>query len=314
MTYRPVSTYSIVANDGEAMGVAVQSHWFSVGSVVPWAESGVGVVAVQAFPNPAHGPEAMALLGSGAAPAAALASLLAGDAEAEFRQLALTDARGRVIAHTGARCIPEAGHFLGDRFSAQANLMDRGTVWGSMAAAFEQAEGDLAERMLVALEAAEAEGGDLRGRQSAAIVVVPTQPPDAPGADRVFDLRVEDHVDPVTELRRLVEMRRAYLDLTAGDDLVSKGDLEAALAAYRAGMERLPAGAIDGEAAFWTGVALAAEGRFDEALEFLREAQTQHDAWVRLVPRLTVSGILPDDAGLIDRLVSAMTRGVASAS
>lgn len=286
--------------------MAVQSHWFSVGSVVPWVEAGVGAVATQSIPNPGHGPKAIDLLRSGVAAPDVLESLLADDSEREFRQIGIVDASGAVATHTGSLCISAAGHHLGDGFSTQANIMDRDTVWDAMAGVFRRAEGDLAERLLVALEAAEAEGGDLRGRQSAAIVVVAPEPSGNPSEDRIFDLRVEDHPDPVAELRRLVQMRRAYLALIEGDDQVAMGDLDAALDAYRTGMGLLPAGAINGEAAFWTGVTLAGAGRVDEAIEYLGEAQALHDGWARLVPRLTASGILPEDPELVDQLVSGM--------
>lgn len=314
-SYDGVMTYSIVARDPSgALGMAVQSHWFSVGSIVPWVEAEVGAVVIQSIPNPAHGPKALELLKSGIGAPDVLEMLLADDPEREFRQIGIVDATGAVATHTGSSCILAAGHQLGDGFSTQANIMDRDTVWEAMAGAFEDADGDLAERLLVALEAAEAEGGDLRGRQSAAIVVVAPTASGIPGEDRIFDLRVEDHPDPVGELRRLVELRRAYLALIEGDDLVSKGDLEAALGAYRSGMDLLPEKAINGEAAFWTGITLAGAGRVDEAIPYLVQAQELHDAWARLVPRLTASGILPDDPDLIGRLVSGMQGGVASSS
>lgn len=185
--------------------------------------------------------------------------------------------------------------------------MDRSTVWGAMADAFERTNGDLAERLLVALETAEAEGGDIRGRQSAAIMVFAAEATPAQGEDRLFDLRVEDHPEPVAELRRLVQLRRGYIELTEGDNRVSKGELQQALVAYQAAMELIPDQAINGEAAFWTGISLAGEGRAEEAIPYLKRAQAQHDAWVRLLPRLTSSGILPDDPGLIDLLVAGMT-------
>jgi uncharacterized Ntn-hydrolase superfamily protein len=303
---RPVATYSITAHDGDWLGVAVQSHWFSVGSLVPWLEPGVGAVAIQSFNEPEHGPKALELLRSGVAAVGVLEALLSDDPESGYRQTSIVDIHGDVATHTGSLCIPEAGHYEGDGFSTQANLMDRSTVWDAMADAFERTTGDLAERLLVALEAAEAEGGDLRGRQSAAVVVVAAEVSATPGTDRLFDLRVEDHPDPVAELRRLVGLRRGYIELIEGDSHVSRGDLEAAVDAYQAAMKLIPDETTNGEAAFWTGVSLATEGRTEEALRYLKRAQAQHDGWVRLVPRLTHSGILPDDSELVDTLVAGM--------
>lgn len=302
----PIATYSIVAGDEGSLGVAVQSHWFSVGSIVPWVEAGVGAVAIQSIPNPAHGPLALGLLRDGHGPAAALEQLLSGDAEREFRQIAIVDGNAGVATHTGRSCIPAAGHQTGEGFTAQANLMDRDTVWGAMAEAFSRADGDLGEKLLRALYAAEAEGGDIRGRQSAAIVVVAAEPTGSPAAHRVLDLRVEDHSDPLAELDRLVTLRRAYLKLNDGDELLARGDLEAALEAYRAAAQTVPDEATGGEAAFWTGISLAGAGQEDEAIGYLRRAQEQRN-WARLVPRLAAR-ILPDDAELIERLAAGMRR------
>jgi uncharacterized Ntn-hydrolase superfamily protein len=304
---RPIATYSIAAHDGTSLGVAVQSHWFSVGSLVPWLEPGVGAVAIQSFNDPDHGPRALELLRSGLTAPEVLGALLRNDPEGGYRQTVIIDIGGRVATHTGSLCIPAAGHSIGDGFSTQANLMAQDTVWGAMADAFERTDGDMAERLLVALETAEAEGGDIRGRQSAAIVVVAAEATGAQSEDWLFDLRVEDHPEPVAELRRLVQLRRGYVELIAGDNLVSKGDMEQALEAYQSAMELIPDQAINGEAAFWTGITLAGEGRAEEALPYLRRAQAQHDVWVRLVPRLISSEILPDDSDLIDFLVAGMT-------
>lgn len=223
---RPVATYSIVARDpatGE-MGVAVQSHWFSVGAIVPWAEAGVGAVATQSFVEPSYGPLGLALMRAGRSAPEALKALVSTDAGEAVRQVAMVDAEGRVAAHTGANAIFAAGHREGEGYSTQANMMENATVWDAMARAFESAEGDLAERLLAALEAAEGEGGDLRGRQSAAIVVVSATSTGKPWVDRKFDLRVEDHPTPVPELRRLVRLQRAYNALNEGDGLVTAGD------------------------------------------------------------------------------------------
>jgi len=303
---RPIATYSIVARDESgSMGVAVQSHWFSVGSMVPYIESGVGAVATQSVPNPSHGPRALELLRSGEEPAIVLEHLLDGDSEREFRQIGIVDHLGRVAGYTGDDCIPEAGHLIGEQYSVQANIMGEASVWRAMADAFEAADGDLTERLMTALEAAETEGGDIRGKQSAAMVVVRPQPTGIASQDRLFDLRVEDHPDPLRELARLIQLRRAYIALIEGDEFLSKNDFEAALSAYQAASEMVPDSATGGEAAFWTGIAFAAEGRIDEASVYMRRAQRQWDGWVRLVPRLTASGIISDD-DLAERLRIAM--------
>src|SRR5512136_1136055 len=231
---RPVHTYSIVARDpatGE-LGVAVQSHWFSVGSGVSWAEAGVGAVATQSFVDPSYGPLGLALMRAGRAAPDALAGLLPADGGRDVRQVAMIDAQGRVAAHTGKKCIAEAGHRVGKDYSVQANLMASDRVWPAMAKAFEEAKGDLADRMLAALDAAQAAGGDIRGQQSAALVVVAGTPSGRPWEDRVFDLRVEDHPRPLEELRRLVGVARAYAHMNAGDLAVEHQDMAGAEREY----------------------------------------------------------------------------------
>jgi uncharacterized Ntn-hydrolase superfamily protein len=308
---RPVATYSIVARDSATgeLGVAVQSHWFSVGTVVSWAEAGVGAVATQSFAEPAYGPLGLELMRLGRSAPEALRALVSTDADSAVRQVAMVDARGRVAAHTGARNIAAAGHRTGAGYSVQANLMDRPTVPEAMARAFEGARGDLAERLLQALEAAQREGGDIRGRQSAAIVVVSATATGRPWADRLVDLRVEDHPEPVAELRRLVTLSRVYRNLNEGDAAVTRGDMAAAAAAYGRATSILPDSATNGEAVFWTGISFAAAGRVDEALPWLRRAQAVHPRWADLVRRLPAAGLLPNDPALVERLVRAMTEG-----
>lgn len=292
---RPTATYSIVARDGatKAMGVAVQSHFFSVGSVVPWAEAGVGAVATQSFVEPSYGPLGLARMRAGASAGEALEALLAADDLRETRQVAMVDAAGEAAAHTGGKCIDHAGHRIGGGISAQANLMENRTVPEAMARAYETAAGDLAERLLAALEAAEREGGDLRGRQSAAILVVSGERGDPPWKGRLFDLRVEDHPDPVLELRRLVRFRRAYLLLDDGDERITGGDLEDALASYRGALDLLSDEESNGEVPFWVGTTLASAGRIDEALRYLRRARAQDPRWTVTLGRLPAAGLLP---------------------
>lgn len=305
---RPVATYSIVARDsvtGE-IGVAVQSHWFSVGSIVTWAEAGVGAVATQSFVDPRYGPLGLELMRLGRTAPEALRALVTSDADSAVRQVAMIDAQGRVASFTGARAIRAAGNLTGRQYSVQANLMDRPTVWPAMARAYEGAKGDLAERLLQALEAAEREGGDIRGRQSAAIVVVAPTSTGRPWVDRRFDLRVEDHANPVAELRRLVSLARVYQKMNEGDELVTRNDIAGAVRAYGVATSAVPDAATNGEAAFWTGISLATANRVDEALPFLRRAYAIDARWAELVTRLPEAGLLPNDRALVDRLVAGM--------
>jgi uncharacterized Ntn-hydrolase superfamily protein len=298
-------TYSIVARDPKTgeLGVAVQSHWFSVGSIVTWAEAGVGAVATQSFVDPAYGPRALELLKRGVPAPDALAQLVAADAQRDVRQVAIVDAQGRVAAHTGAKAIAAAGQHVGAQFSVQANLMANAKVWPAMAAAYERATGDLADRLLAALDAAEAVGGDIRGRQSAAILIVKPTSSGKPwaGADRLFDLRVDDQPAPLVELRRLVRLQRAYNRANRGDELMSEQKVEAALTEYAAAAEIAPEIV---ELPFWHAVTLASIGRETEAALIFRAVFAKEPVWADLVPRLPASGLLPDDKGLIERIVA----------
>jgi uncharacterized Ntn-hydrolase superfamily protein len=307
---RPVATYSIVARDsvtGE-IGVAVQSHWFSVGALVPWAEAGVGAVATQSFVDPRYGPLGLELMRLGRSAPDALRALVSSDADSAVRQVAMIDAQGRVAAFTGTRAIRAAGQRIGAQYSVQANLMEKPTVWPAMARAFETARGDLAERLLAALEAAEREGGDIRGRQSAAIVVVGPTSTGRPWTDRRFDLRVEDHPAPLVELRRLVTLARVYQKLNEGDEWVTKNDMPRAVQAYGAATSLLPDAATNGEAVFWTGISLASAKRVDDAIPYLRRAYAADARWAELVTRLPEVGLLPNDQALVTRLVTEMKR------
>jgi uncharacterized Ntn-hydrolase superfamily protein len=300
---RPVSTYSIVARDASTgeMGVAVQSHWFSVGPLVPWAEAGVGAVATQSFVDPSYGPLGLALMKTGKTAPEALKALLAGDAQREVRQVGMVDAKGNVATHTGKMDIPAAGGQSGKGYVVQANLMEKDTVWPAMARAFEAAKGDLAERMLAALDAAEAEGGDIRGRQSAAILVVKGVPSGRPWSDKVFDLRVEDHPDPLTELRRLVGVQRAYNRMGAGDDCVALKDWACAEREYGAAQEMQPQNA---EMAFWHAVALASNGRLEPARPLFRKAFAADPRWRELARRLPGVEQLPKDPKLLEEILA----------
>src|SRR5688572_16560284 len=300
---RPVHTFSIVARDpntGE-LGVAVQSHWFSVGPIVPWAEAGVGAVATQSFVDPSYGKLGLELMRTGKSAPDALKSLLAGDEGRDVRQVAMIDSQGRVDAWTGKNDIQAAGHIVGKNFSVQANLMLNDRVWPAMAQAFENTKGDLADRMLAALDAAQAAGGDIRGRQSAALIVVTGKPTGQPWKDRLFDLRIDDSPEPLRELRRLVTLQRAYNHMNAGDLAVEKKDNEGALREYGAAEKLVPDNA---EMIYWHAVALVNMARVDEALPLFRKVFAMDKNWATLTPRLPRSGLLPDDPKLIERIVS----------
>ena len=312
---RPVHTFSIVARDpntGE-LGVAVQSHWFSVGSIVAWAEAGVGAVATQSFVDPSYGKNGLDMMRAGKSAPDTLKELLGKDEGREVRQVAMIDAQGRVEAWTGKNDIQAAGHIVGTNFSVQANLMLNDKVWPAMARAFENTKGDLAERMLAALDAAQAVGGDIRGRQSAAMVVVTGKPTGMAWKDRTFDLRVDDSPEPLQELRRLVKLQRAYNHMNAGDLAVEKKDNEGALREYSAAEKLVPNNA---EMIYWHAVALVNMGRIDESLPLFRKVFAMDRNWVTLTPRLPKSGLLPDDPKIIDRIVSvgpSVRRGTRSA-
>jgi uncharacterized Ntn-hydrolase superfamily protein len=299
---RPVHTYSIVARDratGE-LGVAVQSHWFCVGAIVPWAEAGVGAVATQSFVDPSYGKLGLDLMRAGKSAPDALKSLLAGDDARDVRQVAMIDTQGRVMAHTGSKDIQAAGHIVGKDYSVQANLMLNDKVWPAMSRAFEAAKGDLAERMLAALDAAQEVGGDIRGKQSAALIVVTGKPSGRAWTDRIFDLRVDDSPDPLGELRRLVNLQRAYNHMNAGDLAVEQKDNEKALREYSAASRLVP---DNGEMVYWHAVALVNMGRVDESLPLFKKVFRIDKNWVTLTPRLVKSGLIPDDPKLIERIV-----------
>ena len=295
-------TYSIVARDPDTgeMGVAVQSHWFSVGSVVSWAEAGVGAVATQSFVEPSYGPLGLALMGAGVPAPDALQALVAADEHPEVRQVAMVDAEGCAAAHTGDSCIPFAGQIVGEGFSVQANLMASEAVWPAMAAAFRDTEGNLAERMLAALAAGERAGGDIRGRQSAAIKVVAARATGRLWKDVTVDLRVEDHPEPVAELQRLLRLHRAYQHANRGDEHMADGNVAAGLDEYAAAARIAPE--IE-ELPFWQAVTLVQVGRVDEALPIFRQVFAVNRSWAVLVPRLPGAGQLPDDPEILRRIL-----------
>jgi uncharacterized Ntn-hydrolase superfamily protein len=300
---RPVHTFSIVARDsvtGE-LGVAVQSHWFSVGSLVPWAEAGVGAVATQSFVDPSYGPLGLELMRAGKNARQTLDGLLASDPAKDVRQVAMVDAKGNVAVHTGAKCIPAAGHISGEQFTVEANLMENDRVWPAMAKAFRETTGDLAERMLASLDAAQAAGGDIRGKQSAAILIVSGHPTGQPWNDREIDLRVEDHPEPLKELRRLVTIRRAYQHENAGDLAVEKHDVDGALREYSTAERMIPDNL---EMKYWHAVALVNAGRLNESLPFFREVFQSDPHWLELTPRLPNVDLLSVDENGLKKILA----------
>jgi uncharacterized Ntn-hydrolase superfamily protein len=303
---RPVHTYSIVARDSATgqLGVAVQSHWFSVGSLVTWAEAGVGAIATQSFIDPGYGALGLELLRRGKNADETLRALIAADAHPEVRQVAIVDAIGGVAAFTGDKSIEAFAHRKGRGYSTQANLMLKNTVPDAMARAYENAKGDLAERLLAALEAAQAEGGDIRGSQSAAILIVNGKSSGRPWADKVIDLRVEDNKQPLVELRRLVNLARAYARMNAGDEAVTTNDLEKATKEYAAAEAMVADSLTNGEMVFWHAVLLANTGKVEESLPLFQRAFKQDKNWAELVKRLPKAGQLPNDRRLIDRIVA----------
>lgn len=290
-------TYSIVARDpttGE-LGVAVQSHWFAAGSLVPWAEAGVGAVATQASVEVSYGPRGLDLMRAGASAPKALERLLADDDDRDVRQVAMVDAGGMAATHTGGSAIPAAGHASGEGFSAQANMMWDDTVWSAMAARYTSAGGDLTHRLLDALDAAEAERGDLRGRQAAGILIVGAERLDEPFRGVAMHLHVDDHPDPLAELRRLVNVHAAYEQLQIAEDADLALDRSAASRARQAALATAP---DMPEVAYWAAIGLASGDSLDEAVKLIRPVYAQHAGWRELLHRLVDHGLvdLPPDA------------------
>ena len=300
---RPVNTYSIVARDQETgqLGVAVQSHWFSVGSLVLWAEPGIGAVATQSFVDPNYGPLGLQLMRAGKDASQALQALLAIDEHANVRQVGMVDANGVVANHTGNMSIDEHCDHAGVNYTVQANLMWKPTVCDAMAAAFEAAEGELSQRLMQALQAAENEGGDMRGKQSAALLVVSNDRSQPAWGGRIIDLRVEDSAQPLPEMWRLLTMARAYNLMNAGDEHMTVGELDKAIEAYRDAEALVP---DSHEMIFWHAATLAAAGQVDEALPLFSKAFAMWPKWRELVTRLPASGLLPDDPELMQKIVT----------
>ncbi len=302
-------TYSIVAYDPEnqQFGVAVQSHYFNVGGGVPWAEPGIGAVATQSVVDPSYGPLGLALIRAGKTANQSLEGLIASDPDADLRQVAMIDSKGNVATHTGSKCIPMAGHKQGECYSVQANLMLKDTVWDAMAHAYENSSGDLAERMMSSLEAAENEGGDIRGKQSASLLVVSSQLDPSPWKGRIFDLRVADHPEPLKELRRLLSVSRAYDHYGDAAKILGEEDLDQSkleLADNEFQKAALtPEMADNPELVFWYAVELVNVDQLDAALPFFKKVFDIDPIWRDLIPRLVQSELLPDDEKLIKKII-----------
>lgn len=299
-------TYSIVAIDHETgeMGVAVQSHWFSVGTLVTWGKAGVGVVATQSFVNPQFGPDGLKLMGLGFSAEEVVSLLTSKDDGRDVRQLAVLDKSGQAAAYTGSKCIEAAGHIVGDGYSVQANLMDNDQVWPAMSKAFEDSKGlPLAERMVAALAAAEAAGGDIRGKQSAALLVVGKEGTGKEWVDRKVDLRVDDHPTPILELKRLLKVHRAYEHMNKGDLAVEEGKIELAMEEYGAAEEMFPE---NEEMKYWHAITLANIGKMNEALPLFTEVFRKNKDWLKLTPRLTKNGLLTVDKSDLDKILNCL--------
>ena len=300
---RPVNTYSIVAFDPETgqLGVAVQSHWFAVGQLVPWAKAGVGAVATQSFVKVEYGPKGLKMMEDGATASKTLEKLLEKDEGREVRQVAMIDTEGNVATHTGKRCVEMAGHHMGENYSVQANMMENKTVWPAMAEAYENTSGDLADRMMAALEAAQAEGGDIRGKQSAAMLIVSGEPTGKPWQDKIVDLRVDDHPEPLKQLKRLIRINRAYQHANQGDKYLEQDKISKALEEYKKAEEYYPE---NPELPYWTAITLAGEGKVEKALPIFKRVFAKNPKLKKMTPRLVKSGLLPDDEELLDKIMS----------
>ncbi|MEJ2543767.1 MAG: DUF1028 domain-containing protein [Calditrichaceae bacterium] len=284
-------TFSIVAIDNEAgeMGVAVQSHWFSVGSIVAWAEPGIGAIATQSLVNVSFGPRGLELLKSGMKPQKALQKLLNSDEGKAFRQVSIINTNGEVATHTGEKCIADASHIIGENYSVQANMMLNDKVVPAMSEAFKNSTGPLAERMIATLKAAQAAGGDIRGQQAASILIVKTESTGKIWEDRLIDLRVEDHPDAVNEIARLLKVFRAYEHMNNGDLAIEKNDEEMALQEYNAAQKMFPDNL---EMQYWTAVSLANIGQMDKALKIFKDVFDSDRNWHTLTSRIAVNGLL----------------------
>ncbi len=295
-------TYSIVARDSVTgdMGVAVQSHWFSVGSVVTYGKAGVGVVATQSLVNPSYGPKGLALMEQGLSPRQALDVLLANDSGEMYRQVAFLDTKGDLATHTGNLCIEEAGHQQGKNFSVQANMMLKNTVWNAMSEAFENSKGTLSERLMAAMRAAENEKGDIRGKQSAAILIVKGQATGNSWEDVVMDLRVEDSDNPLVELERLIKTHKAYDFMNQGDLAMEVGDSKKAENLYLNAQKLFPENL---EMQYWYAINLLNNKEYEKAHPILKSIFKKDSNWKTLTSRLVKSKLLTIPASELEKVM-----------
>ena len=300
---RPVNTYSIVAYDAVngQMGVAVQSHWFQVGTVVTWAEAGVGVVATQSFVEVSYGPLGLDLMRAGKTAPQALHALLQIDPQASVRQVAMIDKQGNVAVHTGDNCIQAAGHLSGNGYSVQANMMLSDTVWPAMAEAYTNTQGDLLARLMSALKAAQAEGGDIRGKQSAAILIVPVETNGQPWKEKIVDLRIDDHPQPLEQMERLIKIHRAYEHMNKGDEYLAQNAVAEALHEYSQAHDIYPENV---EILFWTAATMAGIGKVEDSLPLFKQVFEKEPLWKELTKRLPAAGLLPDDKELLEKILN----------
>ncbi len=278
----------------------MQSHWFSVGTVVLWGEAGVGIVATQSFTNPAYGPKGLALLKEGILPSAIVERMTRHDEGREVRQLAVMNARGEAASYTGRRCVPHAGNIVGDGHSVQANMMLTDKVLPSMSRAFLSTQGDLADRMMAALDAAQSAGGDFRGKQSAALLVLSGSPTGRVWEDRKVDIRVDDRKEPLKELRRLLGIHKAYELMNEGDRELEVGQIDGAMSHYSAAEDLFPE---NEEMMFWHAATLASIGRFEEAVPLFRKVFAKNPNWRKFSPDLVRLGHLKINGEELERLL-----------
>jgi len=295
-------TYSIVALDettGE-LGLAVQTRWLAAGSLVPWLRPGVGAIATQSFVDPRYGFSGIERLAAGRTPEETLAELLAADPDPGVRQVGIVDAAGRVAVHTGSECVAAAGHVTGTGVSVQANMMERPTVWPAMLHAYQAASGDLADRLLATLRAAEAEGGDVRGRQSAALIVVPGGG-DARPWERRFDLRIDDHRAPLDELARLLDLNRAYEAFDFAFEALAVGESSAALGFLEQAAGLAP---DDDQIRLWQALAVFDSGDEERGRRLYRSALEAEPRSAEHLRRFLAAGQLPGRERLVEALIA----------
>lgn len=300
-------TFSIVARDTQtgALGVAVQTHWFGVGSLCPWVEAGVGAIATQSMVEVSYGPRALQLLKNGETAQKTLDILVAQDKSEALRQVAIVDSQGQVAVHTGKKCIAYAGHKTGDGFSVQANMMINDTIWPAMYEAYTHAKGDLAKRMLAALEAGQEAGGDIRGQQSAALFVADAVKSQEPWQHMLVDIRVDDHLQPIKELKRLLNIHKAYQLMNEGDDHMAQNKKEKARESYQKAAQLAP---DYQEFQFWQAVTLADTGNLDDAIPLFKVLFEKNLAWADLLQRLPASGLFNNDKLIMKAILDQLRK------